>query len=65
MTKIIINGNGSTYNNLEAVQAYIHKEGYTETKKGTGCKIRHDNGVNHVSCKKTKTGYSFTVWNAI
>lgn len=63
--KIIINSNGNIFQNIEAVQAYIHKEGYTETKKDTGTKIRHDEGINHVSCKKTKTGYSFNVWNAI
>jgi len=63
--KIIINGHGSTFQNIEAVQAYINKEGYTETKKGTGTKIRHDEGINHVSCTKTKTGYSFNVWNAV
>lgn len=54
---------------LEAVKSYVLMNSYAgeilETKKDEGKRIGHKYGVNHVSCHKTKKGYSFKVWRAI
>lgn len=67
---IEIMDNDNTYKQIEAVKEYIKQNNdmlyIAETKKGTGEKIEHRLGVNHVSCKMTKTGnYSFKVWLAV
>jgi len=50
---------------LEAAKQYIERHKFQETPKGIGRQILHDQGKNHVSCKKTGTGYSFKVWRAV
>ncbi len=58
--------NESTLKQLEAVREYIRTNGFRETGKDTGHKVKHSMGINHVSCNKTKSGnYSFKVWLAI